>query len=141
MTSKKPVKIYSQSDMVEEIETIPSRFYGDMEIVRIAFYTKVDQVRTRQVIALDGFYLNPLMESRALDKKDIPVWVQWLVDTNEFNPELAVTRQVKCWLVKDITRNSKGMNYKELAAQMTRFEDYKNKIRPPKKECENIFTR
>ena len=61
-------------------------------------------VKKRQVIALDGFYVNALMLVVGIDKKGVPAWVQQAVDGwAAFDPALPITRQVKYLLIRELT--------------------------------------
>lgn len=98
----KPVEIVSQDTGNESVE-INSQ-YGFNDLVRIAFYTPTAAGRKRQVIALDGFYLNALMLATGIDKKGIPAWVQQAVDGwPAFDAELPITKQVKYLLIQELT--------------------------------------
>lgn len=71
------------------------------DLVRIAFYTKTEAGRKRQVIALDGFYLNALMLVARVDKKGIPAWVQQALDGwAAFDPDRPITKQVKNLIIQ-----------------------------------------
>jgi len=96
------VEIVSQDSTGEPVEIISQ--YGFNDLVRIAFYTVNKGVKKRQVIALDGFYVNALMLVTGIDKKGVPAWVQQAVDGwADFNPELPITRQVKYLLIRELT--------------------------------------
>lgn len=86
-----PVEIFSQPN--------------DLDIVRVAFYVTKDSNRTRQVIALDGFYINGLMLATGITKADVPKWVQAAVDScAAFDAHLPITRQVKLLIVRELTK-------------------------------------
>ena len=73
--------------------------YTFNETVRIAFYIG----DKRQIIALSGFYLNALMLSAGIDKKDIPAWIKTAVDSwGAFDDKLNVTEQVKLLIVREL---------------------------------------
>lgn len=97
-----PVDIISQ-DADSEVVEINSQ-YGMNDLVRIAFYTTTAAGRKRQVIALDGFYLNALMLAAGIGKADVTKWVQAQVDGwAAFDAELPITRQVKYLIVRELT--------------------------------------
>jgi len=102
------VEIISQPEHDEAVE-INSQ-YADTALVRIAFYIqrqgkkRVKQERVRQVIALDGFYVNALMLATGITKADVPKWVQQAIDAwAAFDGELPITRQVKLLLIRELT--------------------------------------
>lgn len=97
------VDIISQPDSNEHVEIISQ--YTDNALVRIAFYIQRKGARVRQVIALDGFYLNALMLATGITKQDVPKWVQQAVDGwAAFDAYLPITRQVKLLIVRAITQ-------------------------------------
>ncbi|MCX7095263.1 MAG: hypothetical protein NTY50_17685 [Methylobacter sp.] len=107
-----PVDIISQPEYDKAVE-INSQ-YADTALIRIAFYIqrqgkkRVKQARVRQVIALDGFYVNALMLATGIDKKGVPAWVQSAVNGwAAFDGELPVTRQVKLLIVRELTKHLK----------------------------------
>ncbi len=111
--SNEIVEIISQPEHDESVE-INSQ-YADTALVRIAFYIqrqgkkRVKQERVRQVIALDGFYINALMLATGIDKKGVPAWVQSAVNGwAAFDGELPVTRQVKLLIVRELTKAIEG---------------------------------
>jgi hypothetical protein len=98
----KPVEIISQDADNEAVE-INSQ-YDMNDLARIAFYTSSGGVKKRQVIALDGFYINALMTASGVDKKGVPAWVQQAVDGwGAFDPALPITKQVKFLIVRELT--------------------------------------
>jgi len=95
--NNKPVEIFSQTDD-DEPEV------NNLDVIRIAFYANKDGKRIRQVIALDGFYLNGLIATTGITRQDVPKWVQTAVDAyRPFDPHRAVTRQVKYLIVRTMT--------------------------------------
>ena len=73
--------------------------------VRIAFYTTSKGVKIRQVIALDGFYVNALMSAIGINKSAVPAWIQKAVDSYaDFDSSLPITKQVKYLLIKTIAK-------------------------------------
>lgn len=119
--SCKPVKIYSQTDILEllvqnEYVEIDSQvkpvktceFYQDSELVRIAFYVTKQGVKVRQVIALNGFEINALMQAKGISRKEVPKWVQFAVDSwAEFDSSLPITKQIKMFLIRELTSRIK----------------------------------
>lgn len=120
----KPVKIYSQIDAVELFQQIDAveinsqhkpvksssadNFYRDSELIRIAFYIHRHEEKVRQVIALNGFELNALMQAKCIGKKEIPKWVQFSVNSwADFNSELPITKQIKMFLIRELTARLK----------------------------------
>jgi len=76
---------------------------NDFDDYRIAFYVTKRKERVRQVIAIDGFYVNAL-ERRGIKKKDIAKWVQKEIDAwTAFDALLPITRQVKFLIVSFIS--------------------------------------
>ncbi|TAL46794.1 MAG: hypothetical protein EPN89_09775 [Methylovulum sp.] len=61
------VEIVSQDSIDEPVKIISQ--YGINDLVRIAFYTVSKGVKKRQVIALDGFYVNALILVAGIDKR------------------------------------------------------------------------
>ena len=122
---KKPVKKDSQTKSTQEFVDINSQpetaqptpaqrpveinsQYSDSALVRVGFYIHRQNVKIRQVIALDGFYVNALMLAVGISKSDVPKWVQLAVDSWEgFNPELPITKQVKFLLIRELTKHFK----------------------------------
>lgn len=115
-----PVEIYSQTAQTEPVEIISqlpdndaveivSQPEGELEVnnldvIRIAFYANKDGKRIRQVIALDGFYINGLTAATGITRQYLPKWVQTAVDEyRPFDPHYAVTRQVKYLIVRTMT--------------------------------------
>jgi hypothetical protein len=97
--AQSPVEIISHSNAVE----LNSQ-YGINDLIRIAFYTTNAGVKKRQVIALEGFYLNALMLATGITKQDVPKWVQAAVDGwGAFDSRLPITKQVKLLLIRELT--------------------------------------
>jgi len=96
------VEIFSQ---VEANDTVEINSHYDMnDVVRIAFYTVKHGTKTRQVIALDGFYVNALMQATGITKQDVPKWVQAAVNGwVAFDSALPITKQVKYLLIRELT--------------------------------------
>lgn len=98
-----PVEVISQIDSREAVEINPC--YADTALIRIAFYVQRQGKRVRQVIALDGFYINALMLATGINKADVPKWVQSAVNGwSAFDGELPITRQVKMLLVRELSK-------------------------------------
>ncbi|MDP2901896.1 MAG: hypothetical protein Q8N96_02140 [Methylovulum sp.] len=101
------VETFSQLDDGNSVEIISQ--YEMNDTVRIAFYTVGNGVKKRQVIALDGFYVNALMLVAGVDKKGVPAWVQREVDGwLAFDSRLPITRQVKYLIVRELTQRVKN---------------------------------
>ncbi|MDO9142355.1 MAG: hypothetical protein Q7U38_18710, partial [Methylobacter sp.] len=64
VTDSKPVEIISQTEDEPEV--------NNLDIIRIAFYTNKDGKRIRQVIAVDGFYINGLIAATGIARQDVP---------------------------------------------------------------------
>ena len=96
-----PVDIISQPEHDKAVE-INSQ-YVDTALVRVAFYIQRQGKRVRQVIALDGFYVNALMLATGMAKADVPKWVQQAIDGwAAFDGGLPITRQVKLLIVREL---------------------------------------
>ncbi|MFI3136858.1 MAG: hypothetical protein QX197_08775 [Methylococcaceae bacterium] len=123
-SSNESVELYSHPARPDSVETISqlggnesvkiNSQYADNALVRIAFYIqrqgkkRVKQARVRQVIALDGFYLNALMLATGITKADVPKWVQSAVDSwAAFDGELPITKQAKLLIVRELTKHLK----------------------------------
>ncbi len=81
---------------------------NNFDDVRLAFYTNHNGERKRQVIALDGYFLNALA-SIGISRKDAPQWVQQQV--NEwiaFDAQLPITRQIKYLIVREVVKGLSG---------------------------------
>ena len=95
------VELYSQEVLGENVRTILEPFSQQ----RIAFYTTDNGIKKRQVIALDGFYVNALMLVAGIGKKGVTAWVQRAVDNwVAFDSRLPITRQVKYLIVRELTQ-------------------------------------
>jgi len=89
-TNNKPVELYSHID--------------NFDNVRIAFYTG----KKRQVIALDGFFINALA-SIGISKQQTPQWVtEQVKDWTAFDAKLPVTRQVKYLIMREVVKGLSG---------------------------------
>ncbi|MDP3877152.1 MAG: hypothetical protein Q8Q50_09235 [Methylobacter sp.] len=102
------VEIIAQSVQVEPVEIISQPEdepeVNNLDVIRIAFYANKDGKRTRQVIALDGFYLNGLIAATGITRQDVPKWIQAAVDGwIAFDAHLPITRQVKYLIVRTMT--------------------------------------
>lgn len=76
--------------------------------VRNAFYINRKGKRERQVISLDGFYINALA-SINVSKQDVPQWVQAQVDDwTAFDSQLPITRQVKYLIMREVVNGLSG---------------------------------
>jgi hypothetical protein len=74
----------------------------DFDTFKVSFYSQFDGKKKRQVINLDGFFINAL-ESIGVTKGDVPAWVQKQVDEwTAFDPKLPVTRQIKCLIMRSV---------------------------------------
>lgn len=93
-TPNETVEINSQIDTSQTVELFSQ--------TRIAFYVQKSGKRERQVIALEGYYMNALA-ALGVSKADVPKWVQQAVDQYpEFNPDAPITRQVKMLCVQSL---------------------------------------
>ncbi len=64
--------------------------------------------RERQVISLDGFFINALA-SIGLSKQAVPQWVQAQVnDWKAFDAQLPITRQVKYLIMQAVVKGLSG---------------------------------
>ena len=96
------VEIFAQDKPNKTVE-INSQ-YGINDLVRIAFYTMKNDIKTRQVIALDGFYINALMLATGINKQAVPKWIQSAVDGwTAFDSAMPITKQVKYLLIRELT--------------------------------------
>lgn len=92
--NNKPVEIYSHTD--------------NFDNVRIAFYVIRDGKRERQVISLDGFFINALARIK-VSKQEVPQWVQAQVDDwTAFDSKLPITRQVKFLIIREVIKGLSG---------------------------------
>jgi hypothetical protein len=84
----------------------PAERYDINAVIKVAFYTATYGEKIRQVIGLDGFYLNALMNATGINKKGIPAWVQQAVNGwSEFDNKLPITRQVKLLIVRELEKH------------------------------------
>lgn len=106
------VELYSQTKIESlmspvTVETAPPPIeqLPVYSLTRVAFYTHWQGVKIRQVIALDGFYLNALMLATGIDKQSVPKWVQTAVDAHsEFDSTAPITRQVKFLIINELAK-------------------------------------
>jgi len=76
--------------------------------VRIAFYIMRDGKRERQVISLDGYFINALASIK-VSKQAVPQWVQSQVDEwTAFDCQLPITRQVKYLIMREVVNTLSG---------------------------------
>ncbi len=101
-----PVEIISQPNDNEPVELFSHT--NNFDNVRIAFYIMRKGQRERQVIALDGFFINALA-SIGISKQDAPQWVQAQVDDwTAFDAQLPITRQVKYLIMVAVVKGLGG---------------------------------
>ncbi|MFI3187714.1 MAG: hypothetical protein QX198_17200 [Methylococcaceae bacterium] len=82
-----------------------SRHYGENKHVRLAFYTNIDGIKKRQVIALQGFMVNALMVAiGATDKADVP---RWLNSQDSIVGDKPLTWQVQRLIVQALLTKAK----------------------------------
>ena len=105
-----PVEIIAQPQSIDDVNIISQSgddepdALNNLDVIRIAFYVSKNGKRVRQVIALDGFYINGLIAATGIQKQDVPKWVQAAVDSwDAFDSELPITRQVKYLIVSAMT--------------------------------------
>jgi hypothetical protein len=102
------VEVFTQPDNNKSVEIFTR--YHDSASVRIAFYIQRQNKKIRQVIALDGIYLNALMLATGITKADVPKWIQQAVDSwAAFDSSLPITKQVKLLLVRELTDQIKAL--------------------------------
>jgi len=110
------VEIITQNNEPErpEIKTIqqtPVELFSqmnDFDNVRLAFYIVRKGKRERQVISLDGFFINALASIK-VSKQDAPQWVQAQVDGwTAFDSQLPITRQVKYLIMREVVKGLGG---------------------------------
>ncbi len=107
------VELYSQAQIEPltppvTVETTPPPIeqLPIYSLTRVAFYTPWQGGKIRQVIALDGFYLNALMLATGIDKQGVPKWVQTAVDAHsEFDSTAPITKQVKFLIISELAKN------------------------------------
>ena len=93
-------KTYLQTDFVKEFDPDlhqeTALFYNPFDSIRYAIYITQRGEKIRTNIALDGYMVNALIDKIGLNKKDIPKFLQNLVDNwSVFDGLLPVTKQVK----------------------------------------------
>jgi len=110
------VELYSQTkvDTVEinsQPKVYPVEIYShtaNFKSVRIAFYVTHKGEKKRQVIALDGFFINAL-SSIGISKQDTPKWIQAQVDEwTAFDSQLPNTQQVKYLIMREVVKGLSG---------------------------------
>lgn len=100
------VEIISQSSNDDNVNIYSHT--TNFDNVRIAFYIMRNGKRERQVIALDGYFLNALA-SIGISRKDTPQWVQVRVDDwTAFDAQLPITRQVKFLIMREVVKGLSG---------------------------------
>jgi len=100
LNDSQSVEIISQAPIHQSVELFSQ--------TRIAFYVQKHGKRERQVIALEGYYLNALAVL-GVNKAEVPKWVQAAVDNwIAFDPELPITRQVKYLIVSGLIDKAMG---------------------------------
>lgn len=105
----KPVEIIAQNPVNEAVEIIAQvdddePEVNNLDVIRVAFYVTKDGKRLRQVIALDGFYINGLIAATGITRQDVPKWIQAAIDGwGAFDAHLPITRQVKYLIVRTMT--------------------------------------
>jgi hypothetical protein len=92
-----PVTVETAPPPIEQLPTY--------SLTRVAFYTPWQVAKIRQVIALDGFYLNALMLATGIDKQSVPKWVQTAVDAHsEIDSTAPITKQVKFLIINELAK-------------------------------------
>jgi len=100
------VEIISQPANNESVELFLHA--NNFDNVRIAFYIMRKGKRERQVISLDGFFINALA-SINISKQDAPQWVQAQVNNwKAFDVQLPITRQVKYLIMLAVVKGLSG---------------------------------
>lgn len=93
-TSNNPVELYSHTPNFDNL--------------RVAFYAVRNNKRERQVISLDGYFINALASIK-VSKQDVPQWVQAQVDEwTAFDSQLPITRQVKYLIMREVVKSLSG---------------------------------
>jgi len=83
---------------------------NNFDLLRVAFYITRNNQRHRQVIALNGFFVNAL-SSIGVTRSNVPKWVQGKVDEWEhFNPHLPITKQIKGLIILSLVTELGGDN-------------------------------
>ena len=104
-----PVEIISQENNAPVDQLDPATEKTDnFDNVRIAFYIMRKNKRERQVISLDGFFINALA-SINISKQGAPQWVQAQVNNwKAFDVQLPITRQVKYLIMLAVVKGLSG---------------------------------
>ncbi|BCG63898.1 MAG: hypothetical protein methR_P1644 [Methyloprofundus sp.] len=103
-TQQITVEINSQDNECVEIFSHANNF----DNVRVAFYVTRDGERERQVISLDGYFINALASIK-VSKQDVPQWVQAQVnDWMAFDSKFPITRQVKYLIMREVVKVLSG---------------------------------
>jgi hypothetical protein len=68
--------------------------YGDYEPVRIAFYLGTYGDIKRQLITLDGYYVNLLL-TLGIDKKSVSTWIEQAIEQSGMDDTRQLTEQIK----------------------------------------------
>jgi len=117
-TQQPSVELYSQDSVPNPPPLKPEKpqqstveiisHVNNFDNVRIAFYIMRKDKRERQVISLDGFFINALA-SINISKQDAPQWVQAQVnDWKAFDVQLPITRQVKYLIMLAVVKGLSG---------------------------------
>lgn len=115
-TDNEPVEIISQNIKTtiatpEKPQQAPVELYShtnNFDNIRVAFYIMRKGKKERQVISLDGFFINALA-SIGLSKQEVPQWVQAQVnDWTDFDAQLPITRQVKYLIMLAVVKGLSG---------------------------------
>jgi len=105
-TKQAPVNIIAQPEDNEPVNIISH--LGNFDNVRVAFYVDRNGNRERQVISLDGFFINALASIKVL-KQDIPQWTQTQIDDwAAFDSKLPITRQIKYLIMLAVVKGLGG---------------------------------
>lgn len=103
-TQQTTVEINSQDNKGVEIFSHTNNF----DNVRVAFYVIRDGKRERQVISLDGYFINAL-SSIKVSKQGVPQWVQAQINNwTAFDSKLPITRQVKYLIMHEVVKGLSG---------------------------------
>ena len=101
-----PVEINSQDTKNKPVEIFSHT--TNFDNVRIAFYIIRKGKRERQVISLDGYFINALL-SIGISKQEVPQWVQSQVNEfTAFDALLPITRQVKYLIMREVVKGLSG---------------------------------
>ncbi len=108
------VEIISQPDNNKTVEIIsqpPVELFsqaGNFDDVRVAFYVDRNGERSRQVISLDGYFINAL-SSIGVSRENLPSWIQQQVNEwSAFDSKLPITRQVKYLIMREVVKHHSG---------------------------------